>query len=62
MFIAAPLSGVVHTGAVAAWTTWPAAFLSYNFTGLVLPPLNTLIVVPDLWAVSLISCSNRSKR
>jgi hypothetical protein len=46
MFIAAPLSGVVHTGAVAAWTTWPAAFLSYNFTGLVLPPLNTLIVVP----------------
>ena len=58
--VGAPETGVSHLGALLAWTTFPLASLSWNFAGIVLPALNTLICEPLVWAVSLIGCSQKA--
>src|SRR5215213_2139699 len=50
-----PFAGTIHC-TLSPWTTWPAAFLRWNFTGTVLPPLKTLTPLPSSCAVSLIGC------
>src|SRR5918911_446577 len=54
-----PLAGASHTGALVACRILPAASLSWNFAGTVLPALKMLVVVLAVCAVSLIGCSHR---
>jgi hypothetical protein len=54
------LTGVSQAGAFAGVMIVPSARFSWNFTGMVLPPLKMLVAVPIWWAVSLIGCRNPS--
>src|SRR5919201_4108640 len=58
LVVAFPFAGVSQIGALLACTTWPDAFLSWNFTGTVLPLLKMLGVLEAVCPVSSIGCRN----
>ena len=51
-----PFGGVIQIGVDVDCTGRPLEFLSWNFTGTVLPALKTLWLSPVWYAVSLMGC------